>query len=61
MKTPQQIDDWITAVVKKELKKIPAIVLDAAKRLNRLELISHQVSRRTGINTETIETILKRQ
>jgi hypothetical protein len=59
MKTAKQIDHWITSVVKKELDKIPGIVIDSAKRLNRLDLIADQVSRKTGIRTPIVLTIIK--
>ncbi len=59
MKTAKQIDGWINTTVKKELDKIPGIVIDSAKRLNKLDLIADQVARKTGVNTPTVITIIK--
>ncbi len=60
MKTTKQIDHWILSTVQKELSKIPGIVIDSARRLNRLDLIADQVSRKTGVNTPTVVNIIKK-
>ncbi len=59
MKTAKQIDGWINTTVKKELDKIPGIVIDSAKRLNKLDLIADQVTRKIGVNAQTVLTIIK--
>ncbi len=58
MKTTKNIDTWIANVLQKELNQVPGMVIESAKRLNRLDLIADQISRKTGINSNTVITYM---
>ena len=58
MKTPDNYNEWVKNKVLEEYKKVPADVVESARRLKLMEVIHDQISRRTGINYETIKNVL---
>ncbi len=58
MKTTKQINNWIASTVKTELDQVPPDVMHSAKKLNRMDLITDHVSRKTGIQPHIITKII---
>ena len=59
MKTPDNYNEWVKNKVLEEYKKVPADVVESARRLKLMEVIHDQISRRTGINTDAVQETLK--